>query len=365
MTFFLSKTEDAYLSTYMNKVSRSFALVAPQVESPLQDYLAVAYLICRVVDNIEDCTVPYQNKQARFSQFIALLDDPNRAEAVLAAWEQISWQGLAPDEIEMMTVENGLTLWHIYKKMPLPYRRSINEWASQMANGMALVTDLDDDSFFITQQEIRLPRTAVDYNQYCFYVAGTVGRMITELAITYYEIDRNAGQHLLIHSESCGRALQKTNIVKDFAKDLARGDSFLPDEWMKEVDYAPLALKDVPFWWKKKVILDVLAELDASVNYVTDLPITAVGYRKAGLLMMLPAYQTLLLAANRYETLFTPEHAVKISRTTMGKCLIQAQMLATNDDGIRSYGQNVSQQIKMLLDIEHEYPTREYANSSG
>ena len=365
MTFHLTKTEEAYLSTYMNKVSRSFTLVAPQVESPLDHYLAVAYLICRVVDNIEDCVVSYQSKQVRFSEFVSLLDEPNRAEVILAAWEQIGWDGLSSDEIEMMTVKNGLPLWHIYKKIPLAYRLSINEWASKMAKGMALVTDLDDDSFFITQQGIRLPKTAVDYNQYCFYVAGTVGRMITELAVTYYEIDKTTAQHLLAYSEACGRALQKTNIVKDFAQDLARGDSFLPDEWLMEVNYAPLSLKDVPFWWKKKVLLDVLTELDTSVSYVTDLPITAVGYRKAGLLMMLPAYQTLLLAANRYETLFTPDHAVKISRTTMGKCLIQAQMIATNNDSIRAYGQAVSQQINTLLGIEHEYPSRAYANSSG
>lgn len=365
MTYHLTKTEKAYLSTYMNKVSRSFTLVAPQVESPLDDYLAVAYLICRVVDNIEDCVLPYQSKQTRFTEFTYLLNNPKQAEHILRDWELVDWDGLSPDEIEMMTREDGLALWQIYAQIPPAYRSSINEWASTMASGMALVTNLDDNSFFTTEQQIRLPLTAVEYNRYCFYVAGTVGRMITELAITYYDIDRNIGQPLLTYSEACGRALQKTNIVKDFAKDLARGDSFLPDEWMKEVDYAPFALKEVPFWWKKKVLLDVLAELDDSVNYVINLPITAVGYRKAGLLMMLPAYQTLLLAAKRYQTLFTPDHGVKISRTTMGKCLIQAQVMATNDDSIRAYGQDVSQQIINILDIEHEHPTVGYASASG
>ena len=67
--------------------------------------------------------------------------------------------------------------------------------------------------------------------------------MITELAITYYNIEQDAGSQLLTYSEACGRALQKTNIVKDFAKDLARGDSFLPDEWLQEVDYAPFAFR--------------------------------------------------------------------------------------------------------------------------
>lgn len=365
MTYHLTKAEKAYLSIYMGKVSRSFTLVAPQVESPLDHYLAVAYLICRVVDNIEDCTIPYQIKESHFSEFTELLNHPEHAEEILAQWEQANWEGLSSDEIEMMTIENGLMLWQIYSKIPSTYRSSINEWASTMASGMALVTNLEDESIFITRQKIRLPKTAVDYNRYCFYVAGTVGRMITELAIIYYDIDRDAGQDLLTYSEACGRALQKTNIIKDFAKDLSRGDSFLPDEWMQEVNYSPLALKDVPGWWKKKVLLDVLVELDDSVNYVISLPKTAVGYRKAGLLMMLPAYQTLLLAAKQYKTLFTPDHAVKISRTIMGKCLIQAQMMATNDDSIRAYGQDLSQQIRIMLDIGHEYPKVGYARISG
>lgn len=365
MTFQLTKAEEAYLSLFMNKVSRSFTLVAPQVESPLDHYLAVAYLICRVVDNIEDCVIPFQQKQVLFSEFSNLLQQPELAEYILGKWSQINWSGLSSDEIEMMTIENGLTLWQIYARIPSQYRSSICEWAKKMADGMALVTNLNDESLFITEHQIRLPRTTADYNLYCFYVAGTVGRMITELAITYYNIGHEDGEQLLSYSEACGRALQKTNIVKDFATDLARGDSFLPNEWVQEVDYTPFALKDVPVWWKRRVILDVLAELDESVNYVINLPKTAVGYRKAGLLMMLPAYQTILLAAKRVQTLFTPEHAVKISRTTMGKCVIQAQLMASDDENIRAYGKDLSQQIRNTLGVSREQAPVGYARVSG
>ncbi len=363
MIYLLTKTEKAYLSNYMNKVSRSFALVAPQIESPLNDYMAVAYLICRVVDNIEDCVIPHQDKQTRFAQFTTLLNYPEQAVDILTNWDQANWDGLSGNEIELMTIDNGRMLWQIYVQIPPAYRTSIQKWASEMAFGMALVTNLDDNTFFTTRHQIRLPLTAVNYNKYCYYVASTVGNMITELAITHYNITANDKQKLLTYSEICGRALQKTNIIKDFAKDLARGDCFLPDEWLQQVDYAPFALQDVPFWWKKMVLLDVLNELDNSVNYVTSLPKTAVGYRKAGLLMMLPAYQTLLLAAKQYPTLFTSNHAVKISRPTMGKCLLQAQTMATNDEAIHSYAQDVSQQIKQTLQ-EDVYPTKEIAHIS-
>ena len=342
MDYLLTKMEKAYLAKYMIKVSRSFALVAPQIEEPLNDYMAVAYLICRVVDNIEDCVTPYKDKQVRFIEFISLLNQPEKATKILSIWEQLNWQGLNDDERALMTIKDGRLVWQIYAQIPKIYQNSIHQWAKEMALGMAQFTNLDEENFFTTKHQVRLPITALDYNQYCFYVAGTVGRMITELAITHYNIAEEEAKSLLHYSETCGRALQKTNIVKDFTQDLARGDCFLPDEWLQKIDYTPFALQNVPFWWKRLVLLDVLNELDGSVHYVTGLPETAVGYRKAGLLMMLPAYQTLLLAAKKHKALFTPEHNFKISRVTMGKCVVQAQAMAADDEAIYNYAQDVS-----------------------
>ena len=53
-----TKTQRRYLADRLNKVSRSFAIVIPAIEQPLSDYLSVSYLICRVLDNIEDCSQP-------------------------------------------------------------------------------------------------------------------------------------------------------------------------------------------------------------------------------------------------------------------------------------------------------------------
>ncbi len=86
MTFSLTAVQQAYLAEQMNKVSRSFALVAPAVEEPLKDYLAVAYLICRVVDNIEDCTMPFAWQQERFAEFATLLHNPAQAAEILTLW---------------------------------------------------------------------------------------------------------------------------------------------------------------------------------------------------------------------------------------------------------------------------------------
>src|SRR5512145_447243 len=92
----------AYLEQHLGSVSRSFALVIPLLEMPLQHYLATAYLLCRVVDNIEDCTQPAMWKQQRFAEFMQLLRDPREASAVLSRWQDEAWPALSDKEQRLM-----------------------------------------------------------------------------------------------------------------------------------------------------------------------------------------------------------------------------------------------------------------------
>ncbi len=346
----LSSEQREYLGEQMDKVSRSFSLVAPEVDPPLDDYLAVAYLICRVTDNIEDTLHPFSWQKKRYAEFARLLDAPHTAESVLAEWETYDWPGLTGEERRMMAREKGLLLWEIYASLPHVVYDVIKRWTSIMAQGMARTNDPAETGFFVERNGIRMPASYLGYYQYCFYVAGTVGRMISDLAVETYSINGEIAKTLACSSEYCGRALQKTNIIKDFARDLGRGVSYLPDEWLQEVDYAPLHLAGAPAFWKRKVLLDILAELDASVNYVLALPQTAVGLRKAGLLMMMPAYETILQAAQRLSLLFTPDHVVKISRVTMGRCVLQARKIATDNSAIRAYVTEMSAKVGKSLD---------------
>lgn len=349
MTQTLPRSQSAYLAGYMAKVSRSFAIVAPEVEAPMDDYLGVAYLICRVVDNIEDAEQPFEWKRARFAEFESLLVRPEDARVVLSAWEVEAWPGLSADEEAMMGVVDGLPLWEIYAGMPSVYQAPVAQYAREMAQGMCRSVDPTPQDFFHDCEGVRVPLTPADYNLYCYYVAGTVGSMITDMMVTFYGIDTESAVALRAGSQTCGRALQKTNIVKDFARDLSRGFSFLPQSWLAEVDYAPLHLAGAPADWKQSVLRDVLAELDGSVSYVVGLPQRALGFRKAGLLMLLPAYETLLLAASKLPDLFTERHAVKISRPLMMQLIAKTQRVAGDDDAIRALARTMSDRVGVEL----------------
>jgi farnesyl-diphosphate farnesyltransferase len=333
----------------MNKVSRSFAIVVLNLEEPLHGYMATAYLICRVVDNIEDCTQPFAWKQQRFQDFHRLIAEPASAPQILAVWSQESWPGLTQDELEMMGPARGLILWRIYAQIPERSRSVIRRWTSEMADGMLRVENPDQHPLLENRDGIRVLAAESDYNAYCFYVAGTVGHMATELVVDHYGLAEDVAIRLAASCEACGRGLQKTNILKDFAEDLGRGISYLPYTWHQEADCAPLSLAGAPVRWKKKVIDDVARELHDATEYVVALPYHAAGYRMASLMSLLPAYQTLLLAAKGHAMLFTTEHHVKISRPTFAKCQGVAQSMLTDNEAVRRYRLRLEGEIDAAL----------------
>jgi farnesyl-diphosphate farnesyltransferase len=349
--FHLTKTENDYLNSSMNKVSRSFALVTPCFEAPLNDYMSAAYLICRVVDNIEDCGHALDWKRLRYSEFNRLLSEPAKAREILAAWETKDWPGLTNDEKQMMTVDGGLPLWQIYLQIPQEARSIIHRWSSIMAKGMEDAEDPLCTPLFIEHSGIKVLEKTSDYNDYCYYVAGTVGHMITELIISHYGLTEEKAQMLTDLCEACGRGLQKTNIVKDFKNDLERGFCFLPDEWMQDAMYSPLSLAGAPWTWKQKVLKDVLSELHEFISYIIALPYEATGYRVASLLCVLPAFQTMLKAARNQEKLFTPEHQIKISKLTFYRCIRDARSMAGSNEAIVRYRLEAERQIEKAFSV--------------
>ena len=349
--FYLSSQQKAYLEKFMNKVSRSFALVTPCFEEPLDSFMSVAYLICRVVDNIEDCYQPFDWQQARFSEFKQLLAEPTLCEHILTTWSQEDWIGLDVDQTKLMQTEGGLMLWQIYGLIPSEARAIIQHWTVAMAEGMEQMLNPQQSPLLADINGISLLQTEEDYNIYCYFVAGTVGRMGTELAIEHYHLSSDIAGGLRSGSETCGRALQKTNIVKDFAEDLERGLCFLPQTWIQEVDGSPLNLNGASQAWTQKVLMNVKAELDESVSYVMGIPFQAFGYRLASLMCLLPAYQTLLSAVQQHQKLFTSEHHVKISRRCFSQCFEDAKLMAKDNDALLAYSQRIDNEVGVAFHV--------------
>jgi phytoene/squalene synthetase len=192
--------EKKYLDETMNGVSRSFAVVVLSLEEPLNNTMATAYLICRVVDNIEDCAQAFAWKEQRFREFHRLVEEPDSASQILAVWSQEAWPGLTQDESDMMGQVNGSILWEIYARIPDESRATIRRWASEMADGMLRVEDPAQRPLLEKRGDVRVLAAESDYNEYCFYVAGTVGHMATELVVAHYELAEDVASRLLATS---------------------------------------------------------------------------------------------------------------------------------------------------------------------
>ena len=354
--FTLAPQDKQYLTDSMGKVSRSFALVVAQLEEPLNLFLATAYLICRVADNIEDSLRPISWQQQRFNEFGRLLQEPALAPEILARWSREKWPGLSADEQSMMGLGGGARLWKIYGALPGPTQQSIFDWVSVMAQGMAQLEGADAPPLTMRLNGIRLLVSEQDYNRYCYFVAGTVGYLSTELVVAHYEIGEGVAQRLYESCEACGRGLQKTNIIKDFAEDLQRQVCYLPATWLKEANYAPLALEGAPRSWKQRVIQDAQRELHQALDHVLTLPTNAVGYRKASLMCLLPGLHTLLMAAQKVDSLFTSQHYVKISRANMMQCLLESQSIWMDNDAISERCLALEQAITTSLGRTPAFP---------
>jgi farnesyl-diphosphate farnesyltransferase len=88
-----------------------------------------------------------------------------------------------------------------------------------------------------------LPRSS-DLDDYCYYVAGVVGQMLTELFCGY---SGRIAQHRAALNElavSFAQGLQMTNILKDVWEDRSRGACWLPQEVFTRygVDLAQLSV---------------------------------------------------------------------------------------------------------------------------
>ena len=338
-----------YLQNALNRVARTFAILPPFVDAILADIMSLAYLVCRVVDSIEDCYQPFEWKQKRFAEVQQLLKTPGLAQEILTSWSGLEWPGLNDDEQALMRLDGGFELWKIYAIIPRTFQEIIRRWATEMAVGMENTLNPALTPYAVQVGPVTVLSQSKDYNEYCYYVAGTVGHLQTELLEAFYGFSEDVVKKLKTHCLAFGLGLQKTNIVKDFLDDFNRGICYIPNTWLAEVQHKPFQAKGATIDWITFVLSDIKSALDEAAEYIGALPYQIKGVRQATLMCLLPAYKTILLAAEKSQTLFTKEHHIKISRMTLASCFEDAQLLAEDNQLLWKYREDVDDLFKQLL----------------
>ena len=77
-SIYFSKSDWKFCNESLKKVSRSFALSIMVLEGDLRKCITIGYLLCRIIDTIEDCTVStVEFKQEWLRKFPSFLQDPS------------------------------------------------------------------------------------------------------------------------------------------------------------------------------------------------------------------------------------------------------------------------------------------------
>ena len=291
----------------LESVSRSFAFTIPQLPESLRHAAGNAYLLCRIADTIEDDPgLSYSQKKIfskRLAGMVAGGNDPESlARDLGAALSQASSIG------ERELIANAPLVMRIHQALPEAQRRALARCVGIMTGGM---------TEFQAYRGLAGLADVTQLERYCYFVAGVVGEMLTELFCDYSPRIDARRQELMPLAVSYGQGLQLTNILKDMWEDRQRGVCWLPRDILEAAGVDPGRLpkgRDDPRFATALRQLVGLARghLNDAVGYIKLLPAAETGIRRYCLWATGMAVLTLRrIHANPG---FTKEEEVRISR---------------------------------------------------
>jgi len=213
-----STADRAYQDDILQHVSRTFALTIPQLPGDLREVVGNAYLLCRIADTIEDDKdLDGQTKREFAGRFIDVV--AGREPAAGFGRELAARLSPHTPDAERDLVANTEAVIRITHSFNARQRAALERCVRIMAEGMAHYQEAETLDGLDSQAEM---------DRYCYYVAGVVGEMLTELFCSHSaEIDARHDE-LMALAVSFGQALQMTNILKDIWDDRRRGACWLP-----------------------------------------------------------------------------------------------------------------------------------------
>lgn len=270
-------------------VSRTFALTIPQLPEPLRTVVTNAYLLCRIADTIEDDThLTIDQKADYHQQFRAVLAGEISAEDFADELAPLLAEDTPP--AEKLLIQHIPVVIRCLESFTPKQQAILRRCVNIMSQGMPE---------FQRQASIAGLADLKELDRYCYYVAGVVGEMLTELFCDYLPVLDNQRAELMTLAVSFGQGLQMTNILKDYYDDQKRGVCWLP---RTTID-------------KTQLIRLTKNHLKKALQYTLMIPPNEVGIRR----FCLWAIGLAVLTLNNIQRKpnFTQGSEVKVSRRTL------------------------------------------------
>ena len=309
----------AYQKAILGSVSRTFALTIPLLPPAIEIVVGNTYLLCRIVDTIEDAAeLSPTEKQGLSKRFLEAVLGTIPVEAFVSPCLDALKDYSNIDELDL--IAHTPTVLRILHTFPNQDQEAVSRCVSIMSEGM---------SHFHNRQTQAGLKDLAEFEEYCYVVAGVVGELLTSI-FSYYspEFAKNIrGQEQL--AIAFGQALQMTNILKDSPEDRARGVSWKPAQ-MSQAELFKIAYE----------------KLQDSLHYIFLIPKNEVGMRRFCFLALGLAVMTLEKISSRAE--FSNKSEAKLSRKTVWIFYAFTKLAASSDALMKLFFSVASSRLRKI-----------------
>jgi farnesyl-diphosphate farnesyltransferase len=212
--------------------SRTFAITVDVLDEPMATQICVSYLLCRVADTVEDAGhIPPADQVDLLETYDRALD-PDDATDIEAFAEAVEpWLPADPDA-DWTVVARAPRVARAFKDLDPSAREAARDPIRELVCGMAMFVERYADT-----EGIRI-ETVDELEEYCWYVAGTIGTLITNLLARDASPERT--RRLRENDRSFALLLQLVNVAKDVTDDYREENNvYLPAAWLREHGVEP------------------------------------------------------------------------------------------------------------------------------
>jgi farnesyl-diphosphate farnesyltransferase len=328
---------ERFCQEILPKVSRTFALSIRFLPGQLGRAVLCGYLIARIADTIED------DPKASITAKTSLLDQLIRCFEGSSDSERFPHlvQSITGDPAHLELLHQTNQVFALYRSLPAQSQQTLQHWITEMIVGMKKFVSLYPSGLRI--------QTLAEYKEYCYYVAGTVGYLLTDL---WYEhspfVNRGTYQALRKTCAEFGEALQTVNILKDIAWDAEYENSvYVPQDALQAHGSSHETLLDPTFLEQNHCAIRSLvelawADLDKSADYLMRLPQGCIPIRMFCILPLMFAYAT-LRDITKSTAMLSPGGNVKITRAEVKNLILVSPFAAVSNLLVRGLIRTVRQ----------------------
>jgi farnesyl-diphosphate farnesyltransferase len=317
--------DDPFQMLLLEEVSRTFALTIPQLPESLCKAVANAYLLCRIVDTIEDeVSLTLEQKRYFCHGFIEVVKSGRQADAFATELAPLLSVGstLPAEHVLIHVIPRVIRITHQFDEAQIT---ALSTCVETMAEGMPL--------FQAENMHSGLPKLS-DLDSYCYYVAGCVGEMLTRLFCHYSPQIAEHSNEMLRLGVSFGKGLQMTNILKDIWDDAARGVCWLPQDIFTETGYDLKRLSpksnDIRFKAGLAHLISIAHEhLHNALRYTQLIPSHETGIRNFCLWAL--GMAVLTLKKIKQNLGFVKSEDVKISRNSVKTTILATKLVGRSN----------------------------------